>query len=818
MANEKVPSVVFDKYYDGKFPDQLLTRAEKIEKYGSIENWVKYVMDSVDALGFFSLNQYLDVFNEVQINYELVEGKLDTQDFKHVLEPYSIPEVKVNLPAKFHNYNIISPKVSLLEGEERKRPFTFQAIVVNNEAVSMMMEKKKQMLQEYFQSEILRTAQELGLITQDEQGQMQPMTPEEIDAYFKFSYKDAREKAANEALEFVYKYNDLQTLFNYGWANLLIAGSEIYWTGIVNNEPVCRLIDRRTFMYDRHAELRNIEDAEWAKEWRYITVSKVYEEFYNDLQPEHYKLLESLRDNNPMVLSTHNTAAYTLPTSSVPNVGRGYGDINSNSIVKVEHIEWVAKRKIGIYKYIDEEGKQQETMVDEEFKADKKDPSFISIDWKWINEVWEATRIGSDIILNARPKPNVYRSMDNPSKVRLGFTGIEMPTSMVSKLKPLQYLYNIIMFRLEMAFARAKGNGIIIDVAQIATDYGLDLEKTLYYFDLTGVLPINSFQEGTRGASKGKTPAFNQFQKFDLGVSSTIASYFQMLQKIEQMAADISGISDARIGQTFASETVGGIERSIQQSSATTEALFQTHAKVKECVLTRMVENCQLSWRNGKKSQYFTSDSSRVLVDIDGEIFSNAEFGVFISDQSRDKEVFDIIRQVAPSMMQTGNLSMKHFLQVMETNSVAHARKIMEVAEELAKQEAQAMQEQQLQAQQQIADAQNEVKMQELALKEQELAMKDQINIRDNEVKLMIAQLSQDDTEDTSLEQKQMELAVEKEISKEEMNLKQRELQENLKLKQKELQIKEQLEREKIASNERVNKIKARQKPKPAKK
>jgi len=50
------------------------------------------------------------------------------------------------------------------------------------------------------------------------------------------------------------------------------------------------------------------------------------------------------------------------------------------------------------------------------------------------------------------------------------------------------------------------------------------------------------------------------------------------MDKIEQLAGTISGITDQREGAITSSELVGNVERSVTQSSHITEPLFWQHA------------------------------------------------------------------------------------------------------------------------------------------------------------------------------------------------------------------------------------------------
>ena len=80
------------------------------------------------------------------------------------------------------------------------------------------------------------------------------------------------------------------------------------------------------------------------------------------------------------------------------------------------------------------------------------------------------------------------------------------------------------------------------------------------------------------GREGGKPATFNQITSLDLTMSNVISEYIQLMDKIEQLAGTISGITEQRQGSISTSELVGNVERSVVQSSHITEPLFWVHS------------------------------------------------------------------------------------------------------------------------------------------------------------------------------------------------------------------------------------------------
>jgi hypothetical protein len=140
---------------------------------------------------------------------------------------------------------------------------------------------------------------------------------------------------------------------------------------------------------------------------------------------------------------------------------------------------------------------------------------------------------------------------------------------------------------------------MVMDVAQIPRSQGMSMDKWLYYFDNVGLAFVNSFEEGTEGSSAGRTSNFNQFTSVDMTLSQSIGQYIMIINKLEEMVGSITGVSRQREGSITSSETVGGIERSVNQSNSITERWFYLHAETKIDVLTYLLEIGKLCYIDG---------------------------------------------------------------------------------------------------------------------------------------------------------------------------------------------------------------------------
>lgn len=778
-----------------QFPNQRLTEAQKIKKYGSLEDWAATIYNSIRSIsGMYSEVTTQLSYRETRVLRNLYNGVLDLEDFEYVLRPYG--EYTPDYPSELRHYDRISPKIHLLVGEEIKRPFNHKAVAINPEAVTQYELKVKERILQALEDQILRGIEDEGGVppgTALEESQI-PKTPQQILQNSSTDLQSDMEIQANRALQYFKEYLNIKEIFNKGWEDLLVEGNDIYYTGISNNEPLLRRVDGEYFDYDRAHTTEYIEDAQWALEERWMPVSQVYDEFWEFLKEEDFEKIEKMKGTYKQNIGYGSgiPVIYMRDVDYISggNRDREVGKIGSNSVVKVVHFCWKSLRKIGFVVYQDPEtGDLLEKTVDETYK---KQPEDLEIEWKWINEVWEATRIGKELTVGVRARPNQYKNLDNPSKCRLPYTGIIKPQlSLVRRIKDIQYLYDIIMYRKELTVAQAKGRKMIMDTSQIPQTEGWNMKKWLYYFDTAGIVFINSMQEGS-GVFQGQSPSFNQFSDIDLTLSNSIQQYILILEKLDQLMEDITGVSRQRQGNVHQQETVGGVERAVVQSSAVTEYLFYQHNRVKKRVLTNLLEEAKLAWLEGKKTQYLMDDLTRQIINIDGDIFNSAEYGVMVTDSEKENRVMQFIEQNAMAAVQAGQAQLKDVVAALRSESIANAERIItKAAQEVQQQQQQLAQQEQeaaRQLQQERIAAETEAREDEQAHKLDEINLKGEWDIRKEEIKSFIGQQDQDINNNNIPDQLEIEKLRQKDnIDNRKLDIEYKKLQQ----KDKEIRIKE---------------------------
>lgn len=727
-----------DNLYNSAFPRQKLPLSKKGKKWQ--EDCVNYIIGEGNVTSGGNSTSY---YGELQTYYNLYNSIFDEKDFKSITNPFKVED---GFPATPHDFNIIRPKVDLLIGEETKRPLNFRVIRTSQEATSEMQEKEKQMILQYIEAAI--TARMSPEEAQQFQQQLQSgeiMPPEQIAKYMDKDYKDIVENTAYHSLTYLREKLDLDNEFIKGWKDGLISGREIYYVGVLNAEPYAERVNPICFSYDKSPDLDFIEDGSWCCRKMRMPITEVYDRYYDKLEEKDLDKLEEMIGSTPgRNLGDRSPVDMGIQLRIYDNpIFEGSG----KSLVNVWHCCWKSFKKIFYVTTTDEAGQPQINIVDETYQPVGNE---VSVEPDWIIEVWEGYRAGSDLYFGIQPIEYQHVSIDNPNSQKLPYCGAiysntnSKPRSLVSILKPLQYMYIVLWYRLELAIARDKGKVVNMDITQIPKSMNISPAKWMHYLSSVGVNFINPYEEGWNipGREGGKPAQFNQITALDLTMSNVIAEYIQLMDKIEELAGTISGITQQREGAVSSSEMVGNVERSVVQSSHITEPLFWVHNQCKRRVLNMLLNTAKGAWEEtGKqKLQYIFDNGERAFLDITPKFYYE-DMDVFVSDTSKDLVNIQKLQQLIQPAMQNGAslLEAAEILTNDNFNIIKQKLKDMQTRQEQIQQQ---QQEAEAQQQQQLQQMQNESKQQELMLQEAQMDLQRYQIDQDNQTKIAVAQIN----------------------------------------------------------------------------
>lgn len=731
------------------FPAQKLPMSKKTQAWK--EACVDYVVGAGDS-GFGGNGRSRS--DEMQTYYDLYNSIYNEKDLKYVTNPFKQDD---GFPAMAQDYNIIKPYVDQLLGEETKRPFNFHPQRTSDIAASELQEKAKEMLMDYIQATIAsKLSPEQAARYEQALATGEIQTPEAIAKYLQKDYKDIAETEAYHALQFLKRKLNLTHEFYKGWKDALIGGEEIYYIGVINGDPYVERVNPMYFDYEHSLDLEFIDDAAWCRRKMIMSATEIYDRFYDKMSERQLNELLELIDqrpgagNNPEIRKT-SMDYESIKLHKINSFTDNPFDIDH---IVVYHCCWKSFKKIGFVTLLNPEtGEAEEFQVDEDYKVTGTEQS---VEWDWIIEVWEGYRIGDDMYIGIQPIEYQHISADNPNSQKLPYTGVvynntnSKPRSLVSMMKPLQYMYIVVWYRLELALSRDKGKVAVMDITQIPKSMNIDVNKWMHYLSALGVAFINPYDEGwdIPGREGGKPSQFNQLSSWDLTMSNVIAEYIQLMQKIEDMVAKLTGITPQRQGQIAASELVGNTNTAVSMSYHITEPWFWNHNQVKRRVLTMLLNTSKAAWKDSKKYlNYILDDATRAFVQLSDNFFYE-DMDIFVDDSTKNQQYIDQLKQLLQPAMQNG-ASLLDIAEIITLDNMSMIKNRLEEIEQKRMEQMQQQQQAEQQAQQQMAEQQNQLKEEELMLKEAELDLEkykvDQDRYKaeqDNATKITVAQIN----------------------------------------------------------------------------
>ena len=685
--------------------------------------------------------------DEMQTYYDLYNSIYNEKDLKYVTNPFKQDD---GFPAMAQDYNIIKPQVDQLLGEETKRPFNFHPQRTSDIAASELQEKAKEMLMDYIQATIAsKLSPEQAARYEQALATGEIQTPEAIAKYVQKDYKDIAETEAYHALQFLKRKLNLTHEFYKGWKDALIGGEEIYYIGVINGDPYVERVNPMYFDYEHSLDLEFIDDAAWCRRKMIMSATEIYDRFYDKMSERQLNELLELIDqrpgagNNPEIRKT-SIDYESIKLHKINSFTDNPFDIDH---IVVYHCCWKSFKKIGFVTLLNPEtGEVEEFQVDEDYKVTGTEQS---VEWDWIIEVWEGYRIGDDMYIGIQPIEYQHISADNPNSQKLPYTGVvynntnSKPRSLVSMMKPLQYMYIVVWYRLELALSRDKGKVAVMDITQIPKSMNIDVNKWMHYLSALGVAFINPYDEGwdIPGREGGKPSQFNQLSSWDLTMSNVIAEYIQLMQKIEDMVAKLTGITPQRQGQIAASELVSNANTAVNMSYHITEPWFWNHNQVKRRVLTMLLNTSKAAWKDSKRYlNYILDDATRAFVQLSDNFFYE-DMDIFVDDSTKNQQYIDQLKQLLQPAMQNG-ASLLDIAEIITLDNMSMIKNRLEEIEQKRMEQMQQQQQAEQQAQQQMAEQQNQLKEEELMLKEAEMDLEKYKVDQDNATKITVAQLN----------------------------------------------------------------------------
>ena len=720
------------------FPDQFKTEKEKQD-----ESWIKNTMDYFANKAYAEYVKNRDTFVK---NYDLMKGILRMEDFYQEPEVRSFTDVltaDLELPAYVKMYSIITTPVNELVGEISKRPDTFRVKAFDDDSKAEELQFKTDTLQNYVMSQakqqILAKAAIEGNEIDDEQ--LEQMTLQQVQDQLD-SYTSVAEKWANHILTCQKAEFNLKEKSEDAFRDMLISAREFYHIYEDNSKLGFNIevANPKNTWFLTTPDRKWISDPTGRAQGAYaagtvqvMELSEIIESIPDLTKEEIDHLRSSLQDYglinvresnlgnpdaipgqdsvmydtyDPLVLQTRMIIESEMKenndglkdflglTSNVSSFGYKYVVVRSY---------WISKRKIGKLIYIDEMGNEQSMLVDENYKSGTI-PTQQSLEWGWINEWYQGTKIGPDIyhikpfkLLNYCPIIGTTYEVKNTEA-----------KSLVDLMKPFQVLYNVCMNQLYKLLEKEVGKVQLMSLRHVPIPKDGDAQDALDIWEMEarnrGVVFIDDSPENLKAPS-----SFNQFTSLDLTRTQEIQARYTLAQQLKAECWELVGMSRQRMGSVSASESATGTNTAIQQSYSQTEPLFVAHEYVMGQLYQAIIDAALYVESSKPEStlSYITNEGESAFVQVNGSDLKFRDLKVFLTNRPEDTQMFNELRQLSQALIQNGG-TLYDVVELYTTKSMREMKKTFKDLRDrqVAQQDqAQQLEQQKLQQQQEATQA-----------------------------------------------------------------------------------------------------------------
>ena len=737
------------------FPDQFKTEKQKKD-----ESWIKNTMDYFANKAYAEYVKNRDTFVK---NYDLMKGILRKEDF--LIEE---PEVKsftdmltkdIDLPSYVKHYSIITTPVNELVGEISKRPDTFRVKAFDDESQAEELQFKTDTLKAYVINQVKQQVMAKAAMSGQEVSMedIEKITLEQVKDQLD-SYTSVAEKWGNHVLTSQKAEFNLKEKSEDAFRDLLISAREFYHIYEDNSKLGFNIevANPKNTWFLTTPDKKYISDPTGRAQGAYaagtvevMELSQIIETFPDLTKEEIDHLRSSLQDYglinvresnlgnpeavpgndsiiydtyDPLVLQTRMIIESEMKdnddglrdflglTSNVSSFGYKYVVVRSY---------WISKKKIGKLIYTDEMGNEQSVLVDETYKSGDM-PTEISLEWGWINQWYQGTKIGPDIyhikpfkLLNYCPIIGTTYEVKNTEA-----------RSLVDLMKPFQVIYNVCMNQLYKLLEKEVGKVQLMSLRHIPIPKDGDAQDALDIWEMEarerGVVFVDDSPENLKSPS-----SFNQFTSLDLTRTQEIQARYTLAQQMKIECWELVGMSKQRMGSIAASETATGTQTAMQQSYSQTEPLFIAHEYVMGQLYQAIVDAALYVESSKPQStlSYITNEGESAFVQVNGTDLQLRDLKVFLTNRPEDTQMFNELRQLSQAIIQNGG-SLYDVIELYSTKSMREMKKTFKDLRDRQLEQ----QQQQLQLQQQQQEQQGQIaqaQMQEAARMAQEKVAND---------------------------------------------------------------------------------------------
>lgn len=704
-----------NKKKEGLFVNRY--RCSEKKKYANDCELAKEIANELIP-NFTQNRDWIEDHDSMLSNYRLYNNDISQEDFEMICNPLGIDVGQYDeevLP-----YNKTYTKIDVLLGEEFKRNTNFIVALMNAKAIEEKDEELRAAYMQYIEAVVEKAGAIADMIAQGAseeeiqevvEQEIQARTPEELES---MTFLSELEILGNHILRYGLYKQEVKSLKNDGFKHALLSDKEFAYVGVFKGEPCIRLLNPLNIFYSKSPDIKWIQDGDYAGVTYVKSVERILEEHGEKLKQEDLdKLLKKVptystkKHTGQLEVNVQDTLTNRFLHKMVSheylgkNVGLYTDDYESarklmqDSFEVETHVEWKWLREVVFMTTINEYGDEDTEILDPEIEViipeeavkieftnrygDKtfkhewvdEEGNSIIIEKLWIPRIWEATRIGFDMFVDVREKPNQPFDIEDVFNIELGYYGCvynsmnARPISLMSRMKPFQFLFFVVLHQIKELIPKHIGPIQNFDTSMIDPNLGNNdtedgfqdaLQKTFYYRQ-KGLNIYNSMINNIGGQATNTNisrPQPGNVQ--NMSVAQDLNNLLELLGWLDNQIGLAAGVSQQREAQFSSNTNVTDNQQAIIQSSHITEHYFRKHDDLWRKIMEAYINYAKLAWKDKKvRRQYLLPDTSIHTLEITNhEKLMSASYGLFMTDASKENRYIEEMSEMAKMFIQNG--------------------------------------------------------------------------------------------------------------------------------------------------------------------
>lgn len=599
--------------------------------------------------------------------YQYYNCKRDADQFKNLEEQYGL---SASTTIKF--IPLVRSHIDVLVGEYLSKPISHKVSCKDTSTLNnILREKQLSITSDVYNFYKTKLNSDIFKIFVEGAKDKIPQDPliqsqlEKLKEDLELSYTSEYEIAAQNILDYLEQWDvfDFKSNLKRLLIDFLITGTCYYRVKAHENQVKLEVLHPINTFIDRNINSPYLKDSYRAVVRRFMHVEHIKQEFGQYLDKEALELLEddsnkgyapgviqygiqALNSPTPGLLSEN--LLYSAESYPIAPFANNRRNLFYNKFAVYE-VEWI--------EVIEKDGKQ-------------------------VMELYSGIQIGTSIFIPIGKNNDSYRTSLDPTYTCLTINGMfysdntGQPFSMVQATMDLQDKFDILHFFRDNLIANSGVRGDFIDVSQIPTFLGTELEglTKLIEYKKAGVVPINTAQEG-RGATNTIYAGYD-----DTLQAGTIQAFEMAIESIRNTVSTITGVFRERLGGIEQRDAVANVEMGMQMSYIITAQYYQMMDLITRNILSDGLNMCKRVFKDGITGVLVLGDKKNKIFTSLPEHYTHTDFDIHINSSTDVNKEIEMIKQITLELVKGGLVDAEIVLETVGATSLTGLKHNMRTA------------------------------------------------------------------------------------------------------------------------------------------